>query len=174
MNHFLFALLFFLPAGLANAAPPIANKIPLLNRWNTPIDLGKKVNGKRMMGQNKSWRGLAFGTFIGGITSWLLYPHLGTDTGNTLAHFLIGCSLGFGALFGDAVESFFKRQIGIPSGDSWLGFDQLDYVIGSILFSLPFVQLNFIDYVAVAIVFFVMHFVVSYFGYLLHLKDRPI
>lgn len=174
MNHYLFALLFFLPAGVANAAPPVANKIPLLNRWKTPIDFGTTVRGKRTLGKNKTWRGLLFGTLLGGVTSWLLYPHLGTDTGNTLEHFLIGCALGMGALLGDALESFAKRQKGIESGNSWLGFDQLDYVLGAILFSLPFIRLQFTEYVVVVAVFLVLHFIVSYISYHLGFKDKPV
>jgi CDP-2,3-bis-(O-geranylgeranyl)-sn-glycerol synthase len=91
-----------------------------------------------------------------------------------LSHFIIGLSLGFGALLGDAIESFFKRQIGIPSGNSWLVFDQIDYVVGAILFSLPFVQLHTIDYIIVIATYFSLHFVVSYIGYLLGFKDKPI
>jgi hypothetical protein len=40
----MFALWFFLPAGVANAAPVFANKIPVLNRWKTPMDFGKSYN----------------------------------------------------------------------------------------------------------------------------------
>lgn len=174
MNHFLFALLFFLPAGLANSAPPVANKIPLLNRWKTPIDGGASVRGKRMLGKNKTWRGLVFGTFVGGLSAWLLYPHLGREAGFALEYFLIGCSLGFGALLGDAIESFFKRQRGIVSGNSWLGFDQLDYVAGAIIFSLPFIRLRLVEYAVVIVTFLVLHFVVSYVGYLIGFKDKPI
>ncbi|RTK94178.1 CDP-archaeol synthase [Candidatus Saccharibacteria bacterium] len=174
MNHFLFALLFFLPAGFANAAPPIANKIPLLNRWKTPIDFGNTVRGKRALGKNKTWRGLVFGTLIGGVSAWLLFPHIGGDTGTDIEHFLIGSSIGFGALLGDAIESFFKRQRGIASGNAWLGFDQLDYVVGAILFSLPFIRFSLAEYAVVVVTFLGLHFVVSYFGYLLGFKDKPI
>lgn len=174
MNNVLFALLFFLPAGLANAAPPLINKVPLINKWRTPLDFGMIVRGKPLFGKNKTWRGLISGMILAGIAAWILYPHLGTDTGNTLSHFIIGATLGFGALLGDAIESFFKRQVGIPSGSSWIVFDQIDYVVGAILFSLPFVRFNLIDYVFVIIIYFCLHFVVSYIGYLLGFKDKPI
>lgn len=42
-----------------------------------------------------------------------------------------GLLLGFGTLVGDAVKSFFKRQIGIAPGDSWIGPDQLDFMVGA-------------------------------------------
>ena len=174
MEHLLFALLFFFPAGVANAAPPVANKIPLLNRWKTPLDSGNKLDGKFVLGKNKTWRGLTFGTLMGGVSAWLLYPLLSINTGSSIEHFLIGCVLGFGALFGDALESFFKRRKGIPSGTAWLGFDQLDYVVGAIVCSLPFVRLAITDYLFVIIMFVLLHFVVSYCGYLLGFKDKPV
>lgn len=177
MNHVLFALLFFLPAGLANAAPPLINKIPFVNRWKTPLDFGVIIRGHRLFGKNKTWRGLVGGMLVGGLCAWILYPYLGSvgaENGKTVSHFIIGASLGFGALAGDAVESFFKRQLGIASGNSWLVFDQIDYVIGAILFSFPFVHLDIIDYLAVIVTYFCLHFIVSYIGFLLGFKDKPI
>jgi CDP-2,3-bis-(O-geranylgeranyl)-sn-glycerol synthase len=174
MNHYIYALLFFLPAGIANAFPLLANKIPVLNKWTAPLDFGITFRGKRMMGKNKTWRGLLTGVLAGGICGWLVYPILGTSDGGGIAYFLIGGTLGFGALFGDAIESFFKRQLGISSGNSWLVFDQLDYVIGAIIFSLPFVRLALIDYIVVLGTYFVLHFVVTYIGFLSGFKEKPL
>lgn len=179
MNNYIFAILFFLPAGLANIAPILANKVPLLNRWKTPIDLGLEVRGKRMLGPNKSWRGLLTGTLAGGLLGALVYPHLinsSQNIGSTTApeHFIIGATIGFGALLGDAIESFFKRQKGIKSGSSWLLFDQLDYVFGAIIFSMIFVRLELAHYLAVIAFYFLGHLVMTYLGYLLKLKDKPI
>lgn len=173
MNHYLFAVLFFLPAGIANIAPILANKVPLLNRWKTPIDMGKKVRGKRMLGPNKSWRGMVTGVAAGGLLGLVLYPLL-NQTGGRLEHFIIGATIGFGALLGDAVESFFKRQHGVKSGDSWLFFDQLDYVVGSMLFSLIYIRLDIRDYLAVIIFYLLGHVILTYIGFLLHLKEKPI
>lgn len=36
---------------------------------------------------------------------------------------------------GDAVKSFFKRQRDMPPGSSWFPFDQLDFVIGALVFA---------------------------------------
>lgn len=182
MNDYIFAILFFLPAGLANIAPILANKVPLLNRWKTPIDLGLEVRGKRMLGPNKSWRGLLTGTLAAGFLGALVYPYLinkSQNIGNTPASswpelFIIGATIGFGALLGDAIESFFKRQKGIKSGSSWLLFDQLDYVFGAIIFSMIFVRLELSHYLAVIVFYFVGHLVMTYLGYLLKLKDKPI
>ena len=174
MNDFLFAIIFFLPAGVANAAPVFANKIPYLNNWKTPIDFGMKLNGKRMLGDNKTWRGLLFGGLIGGLTGWLLYHFISSADVQQLAHLWIGFILGMGALFGDALESFFKRQLNIKSGQSWFPYDQIDFVLGAILFSLPIIQLRLVDYLAVLAFYFGLHIITSYIGYKLKLKDKPI
>jgi CDP-2,3-bis-(O-geranylgeranyl)-sn-glycerol synthase len=45
-------------------------------------------------------------------------------------------SISMGALFGDIVESFFKRRIGKERGESWYPFDQLDFVLGALILAL--------------------------------------
>lgn len=174
MSTYISALLLFLPAGIANAVPVLVKKVPGLSKLKAPIDGGISFRGKRLLGANKTWRGLISGTLVAGFTAWILYPMISIDTGSTLNGIALGCAIGFGALLGDAVESFFKRQKEIPSGSSWLLFDQLDYVMGALLFSLPFVRLAGIDYLLVILTYFVLHFIVSYVGYLLGLKDKPI
>ena len=174
MSTYISAFLLFIPAGIANAVPVLVKKVPGLSKLNAPIDGGRSFRGKRLLGANKTWRGLISGTIVSGFIAWLLYPQLSLDTGSTWHGIALGCSIGFGALLGDAVESFFKRQKEIPSGSSWLLFDQLDYVMGALLFSVPFIRLAGIDYVLIILTYFVLHFIVSYIGYLLGLKDKPI
>lgn len=173
MNNYLFAILFFFPAGFANVAPILAKKVPLLKHWTTPIDMGKKVRGKRMLGPNKSWRGIVTGVSIAGLSGVALYPLL-SHPGSSIEHFITGATIGFGALLGDAVESFFKRQRGVKSGDSWLLFDQLDYVLGAMLFGLIYIRLDWLHYLAVIGFYLVGHFVMTYIGFRLKLKDKPI
>lgn len=174
MNHLLVAIIFFLPAGVANAAPVFANKIPILNKWKTPIDFGLSINGHRLLGKNKTWRGLIFGIIVGGLTGWLTYQFISSVSTQQISHFWIGALLGGGALFGDAVESFFKRQFNVKSGESWFPYDQIDYILGAILFSLPIIQLKFGYYVFVLAFYFGLHIMVSFIGYKLKLKDKPI
>lgn len=179
MNHYLLALLFFLPAGFANAFPPIANKIPFINKWKTPLDLGKKYKGKRIFGANKTYRGLITGSIIGGLSAIVIkaiFPHefVGFTSHLSFENFILGTILGFGALLGDAIESFFKRQSGINSGESWLFFDQIDYVLGAIIFSIPFARFTLDQYAFVILSLFGLHLLVSYIGFLLGFKDKPI
>lgn len=170
------AFWFFLPAGFANMTPPIANKIPLLNRWNTPMDFGKSYRGKRIFGDNKRWRGLVFGTIFAGLIAGLEYSYLASfGAGHLIPKFaLVGALMGLGALVGDAIESFFKRQVGIKSGSSWFPFDQIDYIVGGLLFSYPFVHYTVQQITLIFAIYFGLHLVISYIGYLLKFKERPI
>lgn len=183
MDTTLFALWFFLPAGLANAAPVFANKIPGLNRWTTPIDMGLTYRGKRLLGDNKTWRGFCFGVLVAFIAfglqrlayqqfGWAV--HLSGPIDYTHVSLWLGVLLGTGALAGDAIESFFKRQVGVPSGQSWFPFDQIDYIIGGILLSSLVVTLSPLENAVILISWFGLHLISSYIGYRLHLKDTPI
>lgn len=145
-------------------SPVLANRIPVLNRWQTPLDFGKKYRGKRLLGDNKTWRGVLFGTLMAGLAAILLGG----------SSFYIGCTLGFGALAGDAVESFFKRRRSIDSGESWFFFDQTDYIFGGLIAVVPFVSLTISEVIAIFISYFGLHIIVAFVGYKLGLKDKPI
>ncbi|MDB5185514.1 MAG: hypothetical protein JWL85_37 [Candidatus Saccharibacteria bacterium] len=178
MEVFIFALWFFLPAGAANVAPIILAKAPGLSRFNTPLDFGHTWRGHPVFGKNKTWRGLIGGTLIGSLTALIIYPIL-FRADNPSPEFwmtaaLVGGLLGAGALLGDAIESFFKRQVGVKPGDPWFPFDQIDYVVGGSLLSAMVIRLPWHYYGAIVIVWFGMHLLFSYIGYLLKLKDKPI
>lgn len=167
VEHALYALLFFLPAGTSNMTPIIASKLPRLRNWTTPIDMGKKFRGKRLFGKNKTWRGLASGVIAGTLVGVAIF-------GLSAFVIAISASMSAGALIGDAIESFFKRQRGIDSGNPWFPFDQTDYIVGGLLFTLPFGVLPLWLVAWVFIIYFGLHLLSSYIGYVLGLKDRPI
>jgi CDP-2,3-bis-(O-geranylgeranyl)-sn-glycerol synthase len=171
IEHAIYALLFFLPAGISNMVPVFASKLPGLRNWNAPLDGGKMYRGKRIFGKNKTWRGLISGTVAGTFVAMVVY---GTLTDLRLELVLIGAAMSAGALIGDAVESFFKRQRGIESGKAWFPFDQTDYIIGGLLFTLPFGVLPLWLVVWTFVIYFGLHLISSYIGYLLGLKNDPI
>lgn len=174
MDQVLFAFLFFLPAGVANMAPVIANKMPLLNKWDTPLDYGGQFRGRRIFGDHKTWRGLVFGVALAMLVGYAQYLWFYQPNGQLTAVLAAAGLLGFGALAGDAIESFFKRQLRIASGDSWFPFDQVDYIIGGLLMSLFFVRLEVVDYVMIFAIYTGLHLLVSFIGYKLNFKRKPI
>ncbi|HJQ08766.1 MAG TPA: CDP-archaeol synthase [Candidatus Saccharimonadales bacterium] len=184
LHDILFALWFFLPAGAANLAPVLAAKAPLVRAWDTPMDLGRIYRGKRILGAHKTWRGLVVGMLVATLILWLqqlLVAHTGWAA--TLARsvdyvvlpvLIVGPLFGLGALGGDAIESFFKRQRNVPPGHGWFPFDQIDYIIGGAIATAPFVTLSLWQYAWLMLLWLVVHVIASYIGYLLHLKERPI
>jgi CDP-2,3-bis-(O-geranylgeranyl)-sn-glycerol synthase len=183
LNEILFALWFFLPAGLANMIPVPVAKIPGLNKLNAPLDFGTTLNGKRVFGANKTWRGLIAGIIIATLTLWIqqhiivthewfgeLVMKFDYDLLPTLA---LGPLFALGALGGDAIKSFFKRQRGIAPGSVWLPYDLIDHIVGAAIVALPFVAFSGVTYIVVITVWSGLNLAISYGGYLLHIKERP-
>jgi CDP-2,3-bis-(O-geranylgeranyl)-sn-glycerol synthase len=143
MNHDLLqALWFFVPAYLANMAPVLVHgHFKWLDR---PLDGGRMLWSKRIFGAHKTWRGLVAGTVVG-LAAFagqrLIYDAgwlrglAAIDYGDT--PLAVGFLLGLGTGIGDAVKSFFKRRIAIAPGEPWIGFDQLDFMVGAYLFAFP-------------------------------------
>lgn len=120
----------------------VANASAVLVGGGKPIDFGKKFkDGKRILGDGKTWQGLLIGTFIGMTAGFGLSVvsriaqaynfsiYLPDFTGFPMMIPII-FSICFGALLGDTVESFFKRRRNIPRGSDWIPFDQLDFILG--------------------------------------------
>jgi CDP-2,3-bis-(O-geranylgeranyl)-sn-glycerol synthase len=180
----LLALWFFVPAGVANVTPIIAARLPLLKHFDQPIDGGRSWRGVRLLGDHKTWRGLLSGTAMAVVTLWLqtvLVAHNGwladitAPVGyNALPVIVLGILFGLGALGGDALESFFKRQIRIKPGHGWFPFDQIDYIVGGAVASLLVVRLEPLVYLWVLVIWLVIHLFMSWLGWCWKLKDRPI
>lgn len=160
------AFWLFLPAGVANAVPP------LLTRWlgaGRPIDGGRTWRGLPLFGTHKTWQGLIGGT-LAGFATFLLQRAID----HRALPWLLGLTMSFGALAGDLARSFVKRRFGIASGHTWVPFDQLDYVAGALLASAPFVALTPALIAATVIVYFALHLAVSAIGYVAGVKERPL
>jgi CDP-2,3-bis-(O-geranylgeranyl)-sn-glycerol synthase len=169
---------FFLPAGVANMAPVIATRFLGKGR---PIDGGATIRGKRIFGDNKTWQGLIIGV-IAGFVCYLLQlslAHLAAlrvvsviDYGST--SIFLGVALGLGALVGDLGKSFLKRQANVAPGKVWIPFDQLDYVVGGFLLTLPFIRLPLTFWLGLLVTFFVLHILVNLLGWLLGVKENKL
>ncbi len=132
-------LYLFLPAYVANMSPVFARE--LLPSWSAPIDGGRTFRGLALLGSHKTWRGLVAGVLAAILVfqAQVQIHRAGLLQSLALIDYATagpwpGVLLGLGALVGDAVKSFCKRQIGIAPGDSWVGPDQLDFMIGTYAF----------------------------------------
>ncbi len=135
MIDILSILYLFLPAFGANAAPVLFKKTPGLHRFNVPVL-------PQYLGTHKTIRGFILGVSFAIVISllqWLLAESSTLFASITLLQYsvwqsiLIGILLGFGALLGDAVESFAKRRIGLKSGEALPIWDGVDYIIGALV-----------------------------------------
>lgn len=182
MNLIVEALIFFAPAGIANMAPLWGSKIPALAPLDRSIDFGRTFRGKRIFGDHKTLRGFLMG-FIAALLSVLVFYYLQQQfswiTERSIVLFSGSNILGwaaifsFGALGGDAIKSFFKRQTNHAPGSTWFPFDQIDYILGGLVLSAPFVSLSVAQIVAVILVWSLIHPLATTIGYLTKLKDSP-
>ena len=154
------SLKLIFPAYCANAAPVLAG-------GGLPMDFGKNfVDGRRVFGKNKTFRGFFFGLAIGilvGLVEVFLfgYPAL----------FVVLSPLG--ALLGDLTGAFLKRRFNIPPGGLLPLVDQVDFVVGAILFSLPLGIVTWELAVAMLLITPPIHLLTNYAAYKLKLKSNP-
>ncbi|MEM3730657.1 MAG: CDP-2,3-bis-(O-geranylgeranyl)-sn-glycerol synthase [Candidatus Bathyarchaeia archaeon] len=156
------ALKFIFPAYCANA-------IPVVMGGGLPIDFGKNFfDGKPIFGKNKTYKGffsgILVGTLVGLVESYFFgYP------------LLFGLVLSIGALLGDLFGAFIKRRVGLAPGDLFPVVDQIDFIVGAILFSMIF-KLQTLSLELVLTVFVItppMHLLTNFLAYKLHLKSSP-
>ena len=165
-----------LPAYIANMIPPLVkNQFKFLA---IPIDGGRKWKGKPIFGRNKTWRGIVAGVVISTaifLIQRYLYSfesfRLVSMFDYTTATVWIGILLGFGALFGDSVESFFKRRVGIKSGKPWIPFDQTDFTIGALLLTAIVYFPGWTNAVIIIVVSAFGHVLINNIGYYLKIRD---
>lgn len=172
-----------MPAGVAIMIPVLVPHLPGLRYWQNPIDGGRSWRGKRLLGDNKTWRGLVIGTAAG--TVWacvqlILFIHSDFIQNFSYLDYThesviwLGFTISLGALLGDAVGSFLKRQRGIAPGSVWFPYDQWDFVFGGLLLSLLAVRLPLRYYLIIPVVWLGVHMLFGFLGYLTRLQDHPI
>ena len=184
LTDILFVLWFFLPAGAANMIPVLVAPVPGLAKLNAPLDFGKTFRGKRIFGSHKTWRGLIAGILMATFVLFL-QKHMVLEWGwfsgfsdlvdyAELPLLIVGPLFAIGALGGDAAKSFFKRQFNKAPGQVWFPYDLIDHIIGAAIVVAPFVHFSWWVYPVLVGVWLLANLAISYGGYLLHLKERPI
>lgn len=156
-----------------------------------PIDGGRTLkDGRRILGDGKTYRGLFsgifFGVLAGSLQTWLnlrgfevlgiAMPAFGPDY---LSAFKVIFALACGSLFGDMFKSFFKRRMGMKRGASLPLVDQLDFVAGAWVFTYLaapewFVS-NFTPWIIVAVLLItpLIHLTTNIVGYFAGIKKEP-
>jgi CDP-2,3-bis-(O-geranylgeranyl)-sn-glycerol synthase len=162
------ALKFIFPAYCANGTPVLAG-------GGAKMDFGRNfVDGKRIFGNNKTWRGFFFGWAVGfgvGLAEGAVF---GFDNYPVLFSVLIP----LGALLGDLTGAFIKRRLDIAPGGLLPIVDQIDFVVGAVVFSLPLALINWsgLSWQVILTVLLItppIHLLTNYGAYKLKLKRHP-
>ncbi|NWF87201.1 CDP-2,3-bis-(O-geranylgeranyl)-sn-glycerol synthase [Candidatus Bathyarchaeota archaeon] len=154
------ALKFIFPAYCANA-------IPVVTGGGYPIDFGKNfLDGRPIFGKNKTFQGFFYGLAVGaavGLVESIVfgYPHL------------FGLMLSLGALLGDLTGAFVKRRLGLAPGDMLPVIDQIDFIVGAILFSFFILNLSLELILVVLIITPPIHLLTNFVAHKLGLKTNP-
>ncbi|MBU0899151.1 MAG: CDP-2,3-bis-(O-geranylgeranyl)-sn-glycerol synthase [Nanoarchaeota archaeon] len=169
------AIWLILPAYTANGLVPFF-------KGKRPIDGNRKfIDGKPILGPGKTWEGLIYGSIIGAVIAFiqlLALPYLPFEFSSVALSIvpmslLLGFLLGFGALFGDIVASFFKRRIGIKRGHAAPILDQDDFIIGALLFASLLIAIKIEWVILLLVITPLLHLLANMIGYLIKVKKQP-
>jgi CDP-2,3-bis-(O-geranylgeranyl)-sn-glycerol synthase len=162
------ALKFIFPAYCANGTPVLAG-------GGTKMDFGRNfIDGKRVFGNNKTFRGFFFGWAVG----FLVGMFEGFVFGFENYPVLFSIMIPLGALLGDLTGAFIKRRLSIQPGGLLPIVDQIDFVVGAVVFALPLAltgmfALTWQVAVVVLVITPPIHLLTNFGAYKLKLKKHP-
>jgi CDP-2,3-bis-(O-geranylgeranyl)-sn-glycerol synthase len=167
----------FLPliGSLLAHAPVI--RFDVMKGLKHPIDGGRTLRGRRILGDNKTWRGfftMAAGVFVAALllSRWSWYWGKLPDEIRSAGPAVFGVLLGLGTVLAELPGSFLKRQLDIPPGAQRLSaagvllsvWDQGDFVLGAWLLLAPVWMMPVRQVVLSFVVVAIVHLLVSVVG----------
>jgi CDP-2,3-bis-(O-geranylgeranyl)-sn-glycerol synthase len=179
-------LLFLAVLGAPLVHAPVL-RWDLLRGLKRPLDGGRTLGGRRLLGDNKTWRGalcMTAGVVLATVLLWrwdwwrAQLPGAVRDASPVL----VGLLMGAGTVIGELPNSFLKRRLGIapgarrrtPGGVALAVLDQGDLVLGIWVALLPIwvmpVWLAAIAFAAVAAI----HLVINVIGYAIGARAAPV
>lgn len=148
--------------GVANGAP-ILLKWLVGDRWPAPIDGGRRLrDGRPVLGEAKTWRGLAISLAATALVAPLLQIHA-----------ITGLALASGAMAGDLLSSFIKRRRGLQPHEQAFFLDQVPESLLPLLIVTPSLHLAAPDIAIIVAAFVLLEIVLSRLLYRLKIRDRP-
>jgi CDP-2,3-bis-(O-geranylgeranyl)-sn-glycerol synthase len=147
---------------IANNAP-LAAKLVLGRRWAAAIDGGRQWrDGRPVLGPSKTWRGLLAAIVLTALAApWLGFP------------VQAGAALGGLAMVGDALASFAKRRLGIPSSGRAFGLDQVPESLLPLLVLQPALDLPWTVVVGVVLAFLLLETPGARLAHRIGWRDTP-
>ena len=167
MKPLLEALWYILPAYFANASPVIF-------KGKTPMDFGRKFrDGRRILGDGKTWRGFFGGLLTGTLIAVIQYCLTPDFYGSLDTALKLGFALSLGALLGDLIGSFIKRRVGMPRGYSAVGLDQWGFLIVALILAYPIKTLSTGQVLFLLAVTPIIHWAANILAYKMGWKNVP-
>jgi CDP-2,3-bis-(O-geranylgeranyl)-sn-glycerol synthase len=156
------ALEVLLLALAANGAPILGKRL-LGERWSLPLDGGLRfVDGRPLLGPSKTVRGLVLSLVACLLVALLLgYP------------WVLGLKFGAASMAGDAVSSFLKRRLDIPSSGRFLGLDQIPEILLPLWLCRTELGLDLGSIVVLILLFAVGSLLLSRVMFWLGVRERP-
>ncbi|MCR3760164.1 CDP-archaeol synthase [Clostridium felsineum] len=194
MKSILEMYITLLPVILAGILNMIFVKFPVFKTLRHPIDNNIILkDGKRLFGNNKTWKGFIGMCFFGAVSSiiWgiicgnykVLYENnlVYKSHSNTLMfNILLGIFLGLAYALCELPNSFFKRRVGIAPGESinkvngfiFVIIDQVDSILGCAFVISLFNPMTLGYYLVCVLLGGVTHYVLNVLLYILKLKKN--
>jgi CDP-2,3-bis-(O-geranylgeranyl)-sn-glycerol synthase len=148
--------------GVANTAP-IVLKWLLGARASAPLDGGLRFfDGRPLLGPAKTVRGAVAAV----AATALVAPLLGLPLG-------LGALIGAMSMAGDALSSFVKRRLGVPSSARAMGIDQIPEALLPLLAVQHALQLPLLQIAGITIAFFLLEIPLARLAYRAGLRDQP-
>jgi CDP-archaeol synthase len=177
------AIWVFVPVlGAALLHAPVLS-LDLLKPLRRPLDGGACFRGRRVFGDNKTWRGaLVMTTGVLAATLllslwdpwWSRLPDGIRDAGPVL----YGVLLGIGVVLGELPNSFLKRRLDIAPGTQrnllLTIYDQADFVLVVWIVLLPLWTMAVWQAALVFVLVTAVHLVINVVGYAIGARSAPI
>jgi CDP-diglyceride synthetase len=159
----------------------------LLKGLKRPLDGGRSIGGRRIFGDNKTWRGalcITLGVVLATLVLWQWDWWLGQLPHEVRAAspLLVGLLIGLGTVLGELPNSFLKRRLDIapgtrrhtPGGVALAILDQGDLVLGIWILLMPVwvmpVWLVVVAFAAISAI----HAVINVIGYAVGARTAPV
>jgi hypothetical protein len=157
-------------------APVLA--LDLFKGLKRPLDGGATIGGRRLFGDNKTWRGALFmvaGPTLAAVllTRWPAYRDALPDAVSGASPVLWGALVGLGVVVGELPNSFLKRRLDIAPGTQRRGgtgaalivLDQADLVPGVWLCLAPVYALPVLTALVAFAIVAVIHLAINVIGF---------
>ncbi len=171
LTEMLKLLYFLLPAYFADMAP-VFFKQTLLS-LDKPLDYGIKFSGKDLLGRHKTIRGVLVAIITGMI---IFYIQQALDINSIIRYtdysIFLGFLITFGAVFGDIFKSFIKRRFDIAPGKSFIIADQVDAVVGAIVFSAFMIDYTLFQIAFMILATLILKIIINHIGYYLKIREE--